>query len=389
MKKLFTQPPGALRSCLPDERQHRLLTVCLALSAEEALAAWEHWIGEVDVETLDPASNRLLPLAYLRLNALGVRHREMPRLGGVLRHAWARNLTQRHRLEPVLRLFAAHGIEHVLLKGAPLAFSVYPNPGARPMDDVDVLVPLSRAREAMRLLIEAGGEFLENPVPPRGSSADDPDPLLFKHGVAIGTAQELSLDLHWFALADGCVPGLDDGFWARRRPLPALGNAWQLAPEDNFLHLCVHGLRAGPVSSVRWIADAVFTLRAAGPDFDWVLLLDETRRRRLVAPVRHALIYIAENFDAPIPPEVLASWRAEPVGLFERVAHQGNVSANLFTQFAATWLRYRRTAAGRRGWLRRWAGFPTYLRHSWGHVGYRRVVWHILRRSVRRGRVEA
>lgn len=389
MKKLFTEPPGALRSCLPDERQHRLLTVCLALSPEDALAAWERWIGEVDVETLDPASNRLLALAYQRLAALDVKHREMARLGGVLRHAWANNLTQRHRLEPVLRLFDAHRLPHLLLKGAPLAFSVYPNPGARPMDDVDLLVPLADAREATRLLLEAGGQLLQNPVPPRGPRPEDPDPLLFKHGLAIGTAQQLNLDLHWFALADCCAPGIDDGFWARRRPLPALAGAWQPAPEDNVLHLCVHGLRAGPISSVRWIADVVLALRAAGPDFDWRLLLAEARRRRLVAPVRHALTYLAENFDAPIPDEELTRWRAEPVGLLERAAHHGNVSANWFTQFAATWLRYRRTAAGRRGWLRRWAGFPAYLSHSWGHVSYGRVAWHILRRSVRRGRARS
>ena len=53
-----------------------------------------------------------------------------------------------------------------ILKGAPLAFSIYPNPGMRPMDDIDILVPLGRAREALSLLHAASGEFTENPPAP-------------------------------------------------------------------------------------------------------------------------------------------------------------------------------------------------------------------------------
>jgi Uncharacterised nucleotidyltransferase len=384
VNKLFTHPPEALRSCLPDARQRLLLELCFAPEPARARAAWEAWVAQVDIERLETASSRLLPLAYHRLAAWRIQHPELPRLAGVLRHAWADNLSRRHKLAPVLAELDRAGIPHLLLKGAPLAFAIYPNPGARPMDDVDVLVPLARGREALALLTSGGGWVLENPLPPPPADPAAPDPMLFKHGCALKTASGLHLDLHWFALADCCQPGADDGFWARRRPLPGAGTAWQPAPEDNFLHLCVHGLRANPVSSIRWIADTVLLLRAAENTFDWALLLAEARRRRLVAPLRHAVDYLHAEFAAPVPPAWLEKIRSEPLTRLERAAHRGNIRSDFAGQFAATWLRYRRTSA-RLGALRAAAGFPTYLRHAWGHVSFRRVFAHIIRRSLRRG----
>lgn len=385
MKVPFRPATGTLRSCFPDELQHRLLTVCLAPSPQVAIAAWTAWISAVGIDTLDQASSRLLPLAYHRLAALGVRHPEMPRLAGVLRHAWANNLTQRHQVDSVLRTLTSAGITHLLLKGAPLAFSIYPNPGARPMDDIDVLVPLDRATEAIELLLRDGATLLEQPLPPRRPGADVIDPLLLKHGLSFRSAQGLNLDLHWFALQDCRQPGIDDGFWARRRPLAAIPGASRAGPEDNLLHLCVHGLRASPVASIRWIADAVLLLRATGDDFDWGLLRAEARRRRLVVPLFHALSYLRANFEQRIPDEVLAHFAAEPTSLLERAAHHGNVSASFFTQFAATWMRYRRTMADR-SWLTRCRGFPPYLIQCWGCLTYGDVFRHIVGRTLRSGK---
>lgn len=61
-------------------------------------------------------------------------------------------LEQRLVLGRVSQLLGERGIAHVALKGAALAFTVYPQPAMRPLRDIDILVPADRAEEAHRWL---------------------------------------------------------------------------------------------------------------------------------------------------------------------------------------------------------------------------------------------
>ncbi len=65
-------------------------------------------------------------------------------------------LEQRLVLGRVSQLLCERGIAHVALKGAALAFAVYPQPAMRPLRDIDILVPSERAEEAHQWLRENG-----------------------------------------------------------------------------------------------------------------------------------------------------------------------------------------------------------------------------------------
>ena len=80
-----------------------------------------------------------------------------------------------------------HGIDAVVVKGPAVAM-LYPRPGLRPFEDVDVLVPPERFLTAMDAL-ERDGFY--RPVPPRGYF-----PLLCREGVNMGRADGASIDLH-------------------------------------------------------------------------------------------------------------------------------------------------------------------------------------------------
>jgi len=369
----------ALYSCFPDERQLQLLRLCLSPDDTLARQSWETWIAATDLDVLEPASSRLLPLAFQRLQTLRVTHPELKRLGGTLRHSWASNLTQRHHLSALLTELDLRGIDHLLLKGLPLAFSVYPNPGARPMDDVDLLVPFARAWETLDLLWASGCVPLQSP-PKRQPGRPPDEPLHFQHGTGLRTPSGLSLDLHWCALEECSHPGADTGYWQRRKKLPGPGPAtWQPAPEDQFLHLCVHGLRASPIGSIRWIADIILLHRVHADTFNWTLLLDEARRRHLVVPLRHAILYLVETFALPAPADFLARLRAEPSSWLERLAHRGNIQATVTAQCAATWLRYKRMTPEKSP-PARLLGLPRFLSSKWGNISYPAVAGHVTRR---------
>jgi len=85
--------------------------------------------------------------------------------GQELRQLATMSVMQMLRLEQLLHqtidIFAQHGIETMLLKGAGLAYTAYPSFADRPMGDLDLLVRPGHARRAWSLL-QAHGWLLSN-----------------------------------------------------------------------------------------------------------------------------------------------------------------------------------------------------------------------------------
>jgi Uncharacterised nucleotidyltransferase len=75
-----------------------------------------------------------------------------------LAHARAREARIRSALIPVLARMERAGLEPGLIKGLHTAHAYFPEPGARPFADVDVVVPPAAIAQAERLLGEAGFE---------------------------------------------------------------------------------------------------------------------------------------------------------------------------------------------------------------------------------------
>ena len=89
-------------------------------------------------------SFRLLPLLYINLQKQGVDDPVMGKLKGIYRQAWSKNQTLFHEMAGVIAHLQDAGIKTMLLKGASLSLLYYKNNGARPMADIDVLVPLKQ-----------------------------------------------------------------------------------------------------------------------------------------------------------------------------------------------------------------------------------------------------
>jgi hypothetical protein len=130
----------------------------------------------------------------------------------------------------------------MVLKGAPLAFSVYPSPALRPMADIDVLVEPHRAADATAVLAGSGW------IPSR---AVEPDVLASLHGVG-WRKRPGALDLHWYLLHESCWPGADAALWRRARPIVIAGyTTLAPSPADQLLHTCVRDGSRGPRCACR------------------------------------------------------------------------------------------------------------------------------------------
>ena len=116
-----------------------------------ALTAWDDVLVQAETHVLTSllythlqAAEISIPTAIKKqLQARAMQHSHANRVRGRV-------------LAEILDAFQVAGIPILVLKGAALAYLVYPEPGLRPMRDVDVLVSPAQVRQAQTLLGELG-----------------------------------------------------------------------------------------------------------------------------------------------------------------------------------------------------------------------------------------
>jgi hypothetical protein len=156
------------------------------------------------------------------------------------------------------------GLEPVVFKG-PAVASRYPEPGLRPMDDIDLLLPQADHRRALDALGHAGWQV----VRPGGRHTNA---TVLTHG----EVPSFFLEVH-YALegASQRVTALDPGtLWAMRQPLECMGtSAFGLPPAEELVVLATHA--GGPhhrFVRLVWMADLAMIVGAAathGTAVDW------------------------------------------------------------------------------------------------------------------------
>jgi Uncharacterised nucleotidyltransferase len=295
----------------------RILRVAL-LPPDQAIPEWEILRPQLDLDTLwDPDAIKLLPLVYRALVTAGVEDPDLARLKGVVRRAWYDNQRLFHGVGTALDALEAAGVPAMLLKGVPLVVQCYPEVGLRPMEDVDVLVEPGRAADAVAALEQAGW--------PNDSKRDRPWNLPYGeqmlHQVSCRSGDGFLIDLHWryvpWITRDGS--GQDPGLWAAARPLDVVGHhALSPSPDDLLLLVILHAYRAGWATAPRWIADTTYLVRTLGPELDWDRFVARTVQGHLVEPVRDALEFVHEQFDAPVPLAPLRTLRSTRTGRWEQ-----------------------------------------------------------------------
>jgi hypothetical protein len=311
----------------------QLLVLHAALDpAPAAAAAWQRWRATVEFDDVDHGSTRLLPLVYRNLGVDAFDAEVTGRLKGLYRRSWSHNQLIFKRAAEVIAVLEEAGIETLVIKGASLALLSYGDVGVRPMDDVDLLVPLERTAEAIEALSVA--DWLPD--------HDDPPAWTeVHHSLGFAGPDNGSVDLHWFSLWQ---PASDVELWRASVPLGLAGAATRApCPADQLLLACVHGTPWSPLPPFRWIADAITVIRSAGEQLDWNWLVAEAERRRLTVATAAALDYLDEEFGTAVPPPVLDSLRAAPSTRHERAAFRAACRPDSpLRTLRMAWDRYRR-----------------------------------------------
>ncbi|MFO1057442.1 MAG: nucleotidyltransferase family protein [Dongiaceae bacterium] len=293
-------PPLAdlLALLLPVQGEALLLGTCLRRGAA-ARRAWEGWLGVVEhprrhLVISATGTKRLLPLLHhaLRENGIDPGRELTPYLRTVA-------LRERHRaghLAAVLRqaadALAARGLEPILLKGAALAHTVYPDPALRHCHDLDLLIEPGDLAAAGDALAAAGFAV----------TATGPGEALALHPGTVPVALHAApLPLPLFRLPQADLR-------ARSRPRPIAGATLRiLDPADMLLQLCGLALCQGGRDRVSWVADAALLLRREGAALDWDRLAAAATASGLALPLATMLAALPGLADAAPPADALAA----------------------------------------------------------------------------------
>lgn len=329
----------------PTADQALLLRAALA-PVEDARPALDAWRGRQIVDDVDGPEYRVLGLLAARLGELGGEDLA-PRLESVRRATWLRTNALFRNVAPVVAALREAEIPVMLGKGAAVLAHTGWRSDERPMDDIDVVVPFARVAESVAILREHG--FACALLPPDAAATRIYEQT---HAVGFWDRAGACIDLHWHVLHGSLHARADDAFWEAARPVDFRGTAClALCPEDTFLQVVAHGQEMTVRHPLRWAADAVLLLRAAGPGgFDWDRLIALSRAHRLGRGMGLALTTLDELDPSLVPPAVLAASRPSRRRLVERRA-RGLAESPWAGPLAPT--REERLSEDVREWLRR------------------------------------
>ncbi len=273
------------------------------LAAEEAgvLADWLAASAYMHAHNAWLADQGLAPFAFYRLKQTGLLNRLPTSEQAALRTAFVRtlaaNLLALEEARASAARFADAGITAVWLKGVPLSLTVYPAPGARPMGDIDVLIPQAQVASAMTLLEAVTG------VPPAFLSTD------IEARVRLGSRGQVRMDVHWDMLPPLHLRRRSDLAWffGQQQTIVSEGvTLHTLRPEAHLLYLCAHAeIAHRGALALRHHFD-LHRLITQTPAFDWEIVRRQAGVLGWTEAVARGLAISAEAFGTSLPANIFA-----------------------------------------------------------------------------------
>jgi hypothetical protein len=368
---------------------------CLAHAAAN-LWQWEGVSAQAEL-------HGVAPLLYVHLKAAGVQlplstRRELQ--GLYVRHRQANRVRMR-LLGDVIAAYQSAGIAALILKGAALCQLVYPEPGLRPMSDIDILVAPSQARRAQQVLANLG---FDAPRPPGAAFSHRHLHAATINREGVSVAVEIHHRLfsdYWdnarayvhnrfvaYIPAGVTAPASTPGAASGWQGIPELTGQPQsfslgdltlytLGYEDTLGYLCRHltsHVNVWDFARLIWVADVVsFAERFAGA-VDWRLVrrcypavLDTLSLLHFLTPLSAELLGLAGIKIGSAPQGIgmeFQGWPRVPLGTGGK---RGSLRLLRDTLLPSEWwlrLRYA-LGSGRSLFWYRWVRHPLYMV---GHV---------------------
>ncbi len=215
--------------------------------------------------------------------------------------AAAMELLRGSEIASVIDALASGGVDPILLKGAPLAYTVYDSPGSRPRADTDVFVRRDQIGAVKQTMTRLG--YVEPPL----SDGE----LIFcqfamekrdRFGV------DHAFDFHWKISTQSLFADVltYDEIAAATAPVPALGSRARAAGAVHALLLaCIHpAMHHRNVERPIWVYDIhLLVSRLTEPELERFAAL--AIEKQMAAVCAHQLALTRARFHTPVPDRVM------------------------------------------------------------------------------------
>jgi len=353
--------------------QYALLALCARLNgshsqhqqlkeAAKTVTNWPDLIKQAE-------RNGLGPLVYTHLKAAEVSFpkdafRELQ--GLYLRHQHA-NRVRGQVLAQILDAYRNAGIEVLVLKGAALAHISYPQPGLRPMRDIDLLVRKSQMWQAQSVLEELG---FNAPQRFPGKEAH--------HHLAVAGKQvegfQVSVEVHHNLFLERIKQSMSfEELSTDPLPftLPSGIQARTLGYEDMLWHICLHIAQISQSFRLIWVVDVVGFAEKFVTEIDWRRVKQDYPRVIEIRTLCHHITPLSDTLQqqAGIKPgrppndigKEFAGWPRYPLKMMRRSKGYSQIVRD--TLFPPEWwlCLYHGVAPGHGLKKARWVGHPLHI----------------------------
>ena len=301
---------------LPDEQQILLLKAALC-SGQDCYDNFQNWRKQVDLDDIESASFRLIPLLYENLQKHAVHQIELGKLKGISRYHWCKNQILLKSMTDLLRLLSYNEVDTLVLKGGALIYGYYKRPALRPMSDVDIMVPKRSLKKTVSVMLANGWKSVNN------NDITDPSVQKNLHSVEFVDAKGNECDLHWTPLWDATWEGAETHFWETAEPITIQGiDTRIMAPTEQLFHTIVHGSQFNALPPLRWIADAFKVIEKDGERIDWDKLIILGKEYSYLTNLQQGIHFLRSHFKIQMPEEFVTALVHLRAPLTEKLEYQ-------------------------------------------------------------------
>lgn len=174
----------------------------------------------------------------------------------------------------------------IVLKGAALASTIYPDPALRPMSDLDILTAAPFVGKAVKLLRSRGYELLK----------------ITNHAVLTSEeVSKISVELHWALVGEHPISDSEIARLISETAMETSVSGKRLS--FTFLYLCAHLVLQHTEGRLIWLYDIYDFLRFYQKKLDWDSLLSLAQQLNWTPVLNFSMQAIAERFNYQPPDE--------------------------------------------------------------------------------------
>lgn len=286
------------------KENNRQLLKAVLLPGPSGLQAFNAWRSTANLDTLPGEQYALLPLLYERAAGFQVEAPCLGRLKGVYRRTWVANQLAFKALAELANAFTTANIQILVIGGACLAQAYYPQPAARPVHSLEMVLKDAAADAASAAIARLGWQ----PKPTGSSRLHQKQPTLqFRNR----TGQVLQLHRQIFKGAPA-----DETFWGQGQSFTVADmRVPTLAAEDHLLLACL------AVYTARLLALVDAAMIIASGKVDWPRFIRQVECFQAHLAVLHVFDLLLACAATCIPSQWLGVLRQTQPGLTARCVH--------------------------------------------------------------------